>query len=217
VLWLRSLSVSVCHKCARKGHIAVVCLSKQCKDKKDTDQQKTQNKNAESIQTIYNVFSLIKFEGNKTGIEVELFNTIVSFQMGSAATVSVLNVNTYKKLNSPRLQKCDRILHAFGQQQIPVLGELNTVAKCDNKLENVVIIMANVESSNNLFGLDLLKTFNFEIQQIANVTEKQGTQMTDLCQRYKEVFEPAIGMQAFTLNQIPYQSSTKAGKFRLPN
>jgi len=28
---------AICHKCARKGHIAVVCLSKQCKDKKDTD------------------------------------------------------------------------------------------------------------------------------------------------------------------------------------
>jgi len=50
-----------------------------------------------------------------------------------------------------------------------------------------------VENSNNLFGLGLFKTFNFEILQIANDTEKQGTQMTDLCQRYKEVFEPAIG------------------------
>jgi len=123
-------------------------------------------------------------------IEVELFNTIVSFQMDSGATVSVLNVNTYKKLNSPTLQKCDRILHAFGQQQIPVLGKLHTVGKCGNKLANVVIIEANVENSNNLFGLDLFKTFSFEIQQIANVTEKQETQLTDLCQRYKEVFEP---------------------------
>jgi len=70
---------------------------------------------------------------------------------------------------------------------------VHTVAKCGNKLANVVIIVANVENSNNLFGLDLFKTFNFEIQQIENVTERQGTQMTDLCQRYKEVFEPAIG------------------------
>jgi len=46
---------AICHNCARKGYIAVVCLSKQCKDKKDTDQQKIRNKNAESIQTIYNV------------------------------------------------------------------------------------------------------------------------------------------------------------------
>jgi len=45
-----------------------------------------------------------------------------------------------------------------------------------NKLANVVIIVANVENYNNLFGLYLFKTFNFEIQQIANVTEKQGTQ-----------------------------------------
>jgi len=51
--------------------------------------------------------------------------------------------------------------------------------------------VANVD--NNLFGLDLFQTFNFEIQQIANLTEKQGTQMTDLCQKYKEVFKPAIG------------------------
>jgi len=39
-----------------------------------------------------------------------------------------------------------------------------------------MIIVANVENYNNLFGLYLFKTFNFEIQQIANVTEKQGTQ-----------------------------------------
>jgi len=77
--------------------------------------------------------------------------------MDSGATVSVMNINTYKKINSPRLQKCDRILHAFGQQQIPELRELHTVAKCGNKLANVVIILANVEISNNLFGLDLFK------------------------------------------------------------
>jgi len=80
-------------------------------------------------------------------------------------------------------------LHAFGQQQIPGLGELHTVAKCGNKFANVVIIVANVENSNNMFGLDLFKTFNFEIQQNANFTEKQGTQMTDLPQRSKKVFE----------------------------
>ncbi|KAL7724915.1 hypothetical protein ACLKA6_020051 [Drosophila palustris] len=74
-----------------------------------------------------------------------------------------------------------------------VLGELRTMAKCGNKEANVVIIVANVNNSNNLFGLDLFKTFNFEIQQVSNVSEAHSSQMTNLCNKYKEVFEPAIG------------------------
>ncbi|KAL7724906.1 hypothetical protein ACLKA6_020042 [Drosophila palustris] len=74
-----------------------------------------------------------------------------------------------------------------------MLGELRTMTKCGNKEANVVIIVANVNNSNNLFGLDLFKTFNFEIQQISNVSEAHGSQMTSLCNKYKEVFEPAIG------------------------
>jgi len=77
------------------------------KTKKTPINKKTRNKNAESIQKIYNVSSLVKFEGNKTVIEVELLNTIVSFQMDSGATVSVLNVNTYKKLNS--IESCTHL------------------------------------------------------------------------------------------------------------
>jgi len=99
-----------------KGTHSCRLLIQVVQNKKDTDQQKT----------IYNVSILVKFEGNKTVIEVELFNTVVSLQIDSGATVSILNVNAYKKLNSPRLQKCDRILHAFGQQQIPGARWSNT-------------------------------------------------------------------------------------------
>lgn len=113
--------------------------------------------------------------------------------MDSGAAVSVLNSKIFKQLYSPKLEKCNRILHALGQQQIPVLGELHTVAKCGNKLASFVLIVENVENSKNLLGLHLFKIFNFEIQQISNVSKKQGTHFTDLRKKYKEVFKPANG------------------------
>lgn len=114
--------------------------------------------------------------------------------MDSGTSVSVINATTYKSLNSPKLVKSNRILHPVGQNPIQILGELHTVAKYGNHEANIVLIVADVKSSSNLFGLDLFKLFNYEIQQIANVNEQHNEQITALCGKYKEVFDPVIGI-----------------------
>ncbi|XP_036340020.1 uncharacterized protein K02A2.6-like [Rhagoletis pomonella] len=196
-----------CHNCGRKGHIAAVCMKN--KNKKNHDEVKSaNNKNkvastqkhkaksantVDAIEEIYSLTGVVKVESNKNIIDVELLNKIVAFQMDSGATVSVFNYTTYKQLNSPQLTKCNRILHAFGQQPIPILGELNTVANCGNKSKQITLILTSIEKCNNLFGLDLFKAFAFEIQQVSNVEVELTLQITELSRKYKEVFEPALG------------------------
>jgi len=124
-------------------------------------------------------------------------------------SVSVLNVNTYKKLNSPRLQKCDRLLHAFGQQQIPVLGELHTVAKCGNKLANVVIILANVENSNICSAWICLKHSILKFNKSLMSLKSRGLKWQIFAKGIRRYISRLLVRkktlrQAFTLNRIPY-------------
>ncbi|XP_043064398.1 uncharacterized protein K02A2.6-like [Drosophila ficusphila] len=91
--------------------------------------------------------------------------------MDSGATASVINSNTYALLKKPKLHKCSRVLHAFGHTPIPLLGELHTVAKCGEKEKEVVFIVANIETSTNLFGMDLFNVFGFDIMQVSNIYE----------------------------------------------
>ncbi|XP_030368972.1 uncharacterized protein K02A2.6-like [Scaptodrosophila lebanonensis] len=162
-----------CNHCGRKGHIAVVCKSKQ------------QNKNDHKIR---------RDDQSKTVNDAQRFRQPEIIHSVTGATVSVINLQTYQQINSPKLQKSNKILHAFGKQPIPILGELHTVARCGNKEDKITLIVANVESANNLFGLDLFQTFGFEIQQVANLVEQYAPQISVLCTKYKEVFEPALGV-----------------------
>ncbi|XP_043063527.1 uncharacterized protein K02A2.6-like [Drosophila ficusphila] len=114
--------------------------------------------------------------------------------MDSGATASVINSNTYALLKKPKLHKCSRVLHAFGHTPIPLLGELHTVAKRGEKEKEVVLIVANIETSTNLFGMDLFNIFGFDIMQVSNIYEVHNDKISDLCNKYNEVFEPAMGV-----------------------
>ncbi|XP_043064465.1 uncharacterized protein K02A2.6-like [Drosophila ficusphila] len=103
--------------------------------------------------------------------------------MDSGATASVINSNTYALLKKPKLHKCSRVLHAFGHTPIPLLAELHTVAKCGEE-----------ETSTNLFGMDLFNVFGFDIMQVSNIYEVHNDKVSDLCNKYSEVFEPAMGV-----------------------
>lgn len=113
--------------------------------------------------------------------------------MDSGASISIINLKTYKQLNKPKLLKTKRILYGFGKKQIPVLGELNTTVKCGKHEKEVVIVVVNTEFGDNLFGYDLFKIFGFEIQQINTISDISKYKINALCTKYREIFEPALG------------------------
>ncbi|XP_050339840.1 uncharacterized protein K02A2.6-like [Bactrocera neohumeralis] len=190
---------AICNKCAKKGHIAAVCMSNQSKSiiKSTTIPERKWNQNKQeneqyvsTLDTVNIVNGIIEDEANKKCINLEISNKVIQFQLDSGATVSIINLKTYNILNRPKLEKCTKTLYAFGQQPIPILGELHTKAKCGNKQKRIAVIVANIENANNLFGLDLFKEFGFEITQIDNVVDKGEyiKQIEDLCNKYKTVF-----------------------------
>ncbi|XP_049315407.1 uncharacterized protein K02A2.6-like [Bactrocera dorsalis] len=227
----------ICNKCAKKRHIAAVCMSNQSRSirKSTTIPERKWNQNKQeneeyvsTLDTVNIVNGIIEVEANKKCINLEIFNKVIQFQLDSGATVSIINLKTYNILNRPKLQKCTKTLYAFGQQPIPILGELHTKAKCGNKQKRIAVIVANIENANNLFGLDLFKEFGFEITQIDNVVDKGEyiKQIEGLCNKYETVFDntnagvikhfkASIRMQTTAIpkfyksRQIPFAQMTK--------
>ncbi|XP_037943538.1 uncharacterized protein K02A2.6-like [Teleopsis dalmanni] len=175
-------------------------MSKQNKNNKrnlgDENKKKDYRRKSHNIGTVETINSLtgiVKTESNKNYIDLEICNKIVSFQMDSGATVSLINKRTFKTLNCPKLRNCTKTLFGFGKNEIPVLGELCVDIKCGGKEREVVIVVVDVENCNNLFGFDLFKEFGFEIQQICNITESESHRISELCKKYGDIFEPALG------------------------
>ncbi|XP_037941915.1 uncharacterized protein K02A2.6-like [Teleopsis dalmanni] len=191
---------AVCNRCSKIGHIAPVCMSKQNKNNKRNSGDENKKKdyrrkshNIGTVETINSLTGIVKTESNKNYIDLEICNKIVSFQMDSGATVSLINKRTFKTLNCPKLRNCTKTLFGFGKNEIPVLGELCVDIKCGGKEREVVIVVVDVENCNNLFGFDLFKEFGFEIQQICNITESESHRISELCKKYGDIFEPALG------------------------
>ncbi|XP_037958915.1 uncharacterized protein K02A2.6-like [Teleopsis dalmanni] len=191
---------AVCNRCSKIGHIAPVCMSKQNKNNKRNSGDENKKKdyrrkshNIGTVETINSLTGIVKTESNKNYIDLEICNKIVSFQMDSGATVSLINKRTFKTLNCPKLRNCTKTLFGFGKTEIPVLGELCVYIKCGGKEREVVIVVVDVENCNNLFGFDLFKEFGFEIQQICNITESESHRISELCKKYGDIFEPALG------------------------
>lgn len=184
---------AICHKCAKKGHIAAVCMTKQNQRNQSVFRKKKQNNNIDVVETIYDVTGKVNIENSKSVIYVEMQNKNIKFQMDSGASISIINFKTFELLNKPKLIKTNRILYGFGRKIIPVLGELHINMKCGNREKKVILIVVNNSKGENLFGYDLFKEFGFEIKQINSVWEKDLNSVKELCEKYREIFKPALG------------------------
>lgn len=72
-------------------------------------------------------------------VELAVCNKTVKFQLDCGVLVSIINLNTYNRLNKPPLVETKRILHDFGKTIIRVLGELHTNVKCGQREEVTLI------------------------------------------------------------------------------
>ncbi|XP_046802727.1 uncharacterized protein K02A2.6-like [Lucilia cuprina] len=187
---------ATCNKCGKKGHISPVCMSENINTNK-RNKRNYNRRDIDIIETIFDVTGVVKNKDSKSFIQLEIFNQIVNFQMDSGASISIITLKTYRKLNRPKLIQTKRMLYGFGKKEIPVLGEIHTTVKCGGQRKNVVIVVVNTEVGDNLFGYDLFRKFGFEIQQIKTITAVSVTfskNINDLLAKYKDIFEPALGV-----------------------
>ena len=196
---------ALCWSCGRERHISRVCVSKS--EKTNSKKGKTPNKKSNEksgvhtnaidvIESVYNMTEEIMKDNKKKYINVEISNATITFQMDSGSSVYVITLHTYKQLGKPKLRKCTRPIYAYGKKAIEILGEFETKIKCNESEKLAVLVVAKVDSGQNLFGMDLFKTFNFDIVQINSVEadEKELKAEADkLFTKYKDLFEPALG------------------------
>lgn len=180
---------ATCNKCNKKGHISPVCMSTETKRNGGKKKNERSHNDVDNVETIFN----ISCNMSKVYIDLQIFNKSVKFQMDSGASISIINLTTYKLLNKPKLVKTKRILYGFGKKLIPILGELYTTVKCGKQEKEVIIIVVNTELGENLFGIDLFNKFGFQIQQVNTIAVTHENKVNELCLKYKDVFEPALG------------------------
>ncbi|XP_037931259.1 uncharacterized protein K02A2.6-like [Teleopsis dalmanni] len=91
--------------------------------------------------------------------------------MDLGSSVSDITQNTFNQLGRPKLRSCTRPIYGYGKKVIENLGECETQIKCAKLVKEAVLVVAKVESGQNLFGMDLFEIFNFDIVQVNNIIQ----------------------------------------------
>ena len=99
----------------------------------------------------------------------------------------------HELLQRPKPVKSNRVLYEFSKKEIPIVGELHTNLKCGNSQKSVTFILVDTHEGENLCGYDLLKTFGFQIRQINSIKNEDNGKMSDICEKFHDVFEPSLG------------------------
>ncbi|XP_037930430.1 uncharacterized protein K02A2.6-like, partial [Teleopsis dalmanni] len=161
---------------------------------------------AELYETTTKTVATIKEQTIENSMPVNSVGTISTItiikcsKIGHIAPVCMSKQNKNNKRNSGdenKKKNYRRKSHNIGTVEtinsLTVLGELCVNIKCGGKEREVVIVVVDVENCNNLFGFDLFKEFGFDIQQICNITESESHRISELCKKYGDIFEPALG------------------------
>lgn len=147
-----------CRKCGRIGHIASVCLSSRV----HKFGKKGDSEHVQEIDSVFTVGEICQV-GTKWEIDVKLNNRRVKFLLDTGASYSLMGFSGYEEINTPPLNKTSRSLRSYGNTSVPVLGELDVEIEFGDQHKQLPLLVADVASGHNIFGLDWFSAFGLEI------------------------------------------------------
>ena len=210
-----------CHKCHKKGHMKRVCRESvsESTPRLSSGNRPKGNSSKRVIKTLEEEQSvagledegeehLLAIKDSVFTLNAELFNfkvnhTLVPFEIDSGAAVSTLSESWVQSLKL-QLKSCNKILHAYDNSNITVLGKVNTDVKYNGVCVPQTFYV--VDSPNpNLCGKDLMNKVGIYLAGLAKSSRvNQVHNLNDLLLEYKvNANKPVTGMVA----KIHLQSS----------
>ncbi|KAF2892828.1 hypothetical protein ILUMI_13346 [Ignelater luminosus] len=122
-------------------------------------------------------------------VDVKVANIPLKMELDTGAGASVLSSFLYRKMFSHViLKKTDVRLRTYDGNYIQPLGQINVPMRCNNKLENVRLLVIEGGCEKPLFGRDLLKIFKVEIS-LNKLEIRKDECVKRLVEEYNDVYE----------------------------
>lgn len=118
-----------------------------------------------------------------------MFKKKVRLQLDSGSDISIINVQTWKKLGRPTMIKSHKTARSVSGEKITFEGELLTNISFQNKTEKAKIFV--MRKSNNLFGTDLFEKFrlwDLPLSSFCQKVEDSNVEAEKLKRELKENF-----------------------------
>ena len=230
-----------CNKCKKMGHLQSVCKSKSINV---STEQSSQIKEIAVAEQVGNVFTCsdesASFEGEdfssticerigkQIWVKVEVLGKELMFQWDTGSTCSMVGIDGYKKLGSPKCEPASNVLKAYGGKRLDVIGKCVLDVKVGSKVQQKMNLIVVNEKGSNLFGLDWSDAFGMTTcgtsalhivgeenlasnvyQKSANFAEKLSGPLENLRQKYSEVFDDDLGKCTKTQASIHVRENTK--------
>ena len=196
---------AICHYCHKKGHIAPACRAKASSNKQSTHHMygsETEPQEAEDV-GVYTLFCMEEKCHKQTkkdtpiSVNFEINGKVtMPFEVDTGSSASIMSEQVYKKLVHDNvikgeLEPSTAILKTYGQESIPVQGNVKMDIKYNGKNYREMSILVTNGDGPTLMGRKWLKVIKLNWHQLFNLEEKQKCQ--EILDRYKEVFNPELG------------------------
>ena len=162
-----------CDNCHQKGHKASHC-------RKKSGRKKTSIKLAKIEPEEQNI---------RKYVQVKMFKKKVRLQLDSGSDISIINVQTWKKLGRPTMIKSRKTARSVSGEKITFEGEILTNISFQNKTEKTKIFV--MRKSSNLFGTDLIEKFrlwDLPLSSFCQKVEDSNVEAEKLKRELKENF-----------------------------
>ena len=143
-----------CNACKQKNHFQSVCRSKSKRVQK-IDQESSDESN------VYAVTS--KKSANVTEIKID--NIPFQMQLDTGSQVTIIPVNFWKKLGSPRVRKCNAKLRQFDGSEIKTIGQMDVLIETESQFFNAEVVIADCIKQHGLIGTDVITVSNEKLIQ----------------------------------------------------
>lgn len=172
----------ICNSCKKRGHKYTNCKQKWRKK----SFVKVTKSNEPEIENI------------RKYVEVTINNRKIKLQLDSGSDLSILSLQTWKKIGKPTMMKTTKSARSVTGNKIKFEGELITNITLKGKtLKSKVYIMKN---TNNLFGSDLIENFRLWdmplssfCKKVEDLTIESEKLKKELKETYPDVFSGGLG------------------------
>lgn len=178
-----------CFLCGKVGHIKEVCRSGR-KSEKQSRNGKHEEMEIDTVNRVLNDKGQNRLLAN-----IQIGKQEVQFLIDTGATVTLINLDTYKRLGAPAVSKVEKAIVGFGRNPIKVIGKFETVASYKGRKAKINLIVVDRYDVTNVLGLDSFSAMGFGVvDQVNAVSENEELSLLEgLKQEFSEVFEPGLG------------------------
>lgn len=134
----------------------------------------------------------------------------MQFLLDTGATCSLIGLDGYKSIGSPRLKPTNTQLRSYGQVNVPLKGWTMVDVQIGNVTRTLRIFVADATLGSNLFGATWFNAFGIKIlspnnnvpEEFLNAIEpvqpieerERMVKVNELCRRYPTLFSNGLGL-----------------------